>query len=141
MATRFTFPARNYRAARQPRSVRPARFSVERLESRVVLNGAQLPPVPQFATTLEFQVPAHVATKGVQFGFYGTGSNGQQYMQADYTFADVSSVTSNDLPLVTVVAGASQVASVTIPSGGTQYTTPPTVTFSQPPTGGVPARR
>ena len=136
MATRFTFPARNYRAARQPRSVRPA---VERLESRIVLNGAQLPPVPTFATTLEFQVPAHVATKGVQFGFYGTGSNGQQYMQADYTFADVSSVTSNDLPLVTVVAGASQVASVTIPSGGTQYTTPPTVTFSQPPTGGVTA--
>ena len=139
MATRFTFPARNYRAARQPRSVRPARFSVERLESRVVLNGAQLPPVPQFATTLEFQVPAHVATKGVQFGFYGTGSNGQQYMRADYTFADVSTLTSNDLPLVTVVAGASQVASVTIPSGGTQYTTPPTVTFSQPPTGGVTA--
>ena len=136
MAARFTFPARNHRAARRPRSVRP---SVERLESRVVLNGAQLPPLPALATTLQFEVPAHIATKGVQFGFYGSGSNGQQYLQADHTFADVSTLTSTDLPLVTVVAGASQVASVTITGGGTQYTTAPAVTFDAPPSGGVTA--
>jgi hypothetical protein len=136
MAARFTFPARNHRSARRPRSVRP---SVERLESRVVLNGAQLPPLPALATTLQFEVPAHIATKGVQFGFYGSGSNGQQYLQADHTFADVSTLTSTDLPLVTVVAGASQVASVTITGGGTQYTTAPAVTFDAPPSGGVTA--
>lgn len=136
MAARFTFPARNHRSARRPRPVRP---SVERLESRVVLNGAQLPPLPAYATTLQFEVPAHIATKGVQFGFYGSGANGQQYLQADYTFADVSTLTSTDLPLVTVVAGASQVASVTITGGGTQYTTPPAVTFDAPPSGGVTA--
>jgi len=130
------------RRGRKPiaRRRRPQPTAVEQLESRVVLNGAQVPPLPQFATTLEFQVPAHIATKGVQFAFYGTGDNGQQYMQADHTFADVSTLpSSTPLPLVTVVAGASQVASVTITAGGTQYTTPPTVTFSQPPPGGVTA--
>ncbi len=137
MASRFTFPARSHCAARQrQRILRP---SIERLESRVVLNGAQLPPLPQYATTLQFEVPAHIATKGVQFGFYGTGATGQQYMQADSTFADVSTLTSPDLPLVTVVAGASQVASVQITGGGTQYTTAPTVTFAPAPTGGVTA--
>jgi len=84
-------------------------------------------------------VPAHVATEGVQFAFYGTGATGQQYMQADHTFADVSTLTSPDLPLVTVVAGATQVKSVTIANGGQQYTTAPKVTFSNPPAGGVTA--
>ncbi|MEX0671023.1 MAG: hypothetical protein WD060_11270 [Pirellulales bacterium] len=75
----------------------------------------------------------------MQFGFYGTGANGQQYLQADYSFADVSSLGSANLPLVTVVAGASQLASVTIATGGTGYTTPPAVTFAAPPSGGVTA--
>lgn len=42
MAARFTFPARNHRSARRPRSVRP---SVERLERRLALAAASTTPV------------------------------------------------------------------------------------------------
>ena len=101
------FPLRDRR-----RSARP-RLGLERLEPRAVLSGS---PV----TTLEFQIPAHVANQGVQFGFWGTGAGGHPlYMKSDYTFARVNSLPASTLQLPLIPLGQ-----------GHSYTT--TQTFSIP---------
>lgn len=116
---------------------RPARrqLGLERLEQRAVLNGS---PV----TTLQFQIPAHVANQGVQFGFWGTDANGHpQYMKSDYTFARVDSLPANtaQLPLIPLGQGHSYTTTQTfsIPVPNVQNVSSGLVFFVGPVTNGI----
>ena len=92
---------------------RPEAPSIERLESRAVFS----------VTTLQFQIPAHVANQGVQFGFWGTGETSSpsptsypQYMKSDHTFANLTTLPQNtkQLPLVSLCPSGTYTSTQTV---------------------------